>query len=44
MVSGKLSLYIEYYKGSFKDSNGKLKHNREFEYLNFYLIENPISQ
>lgn len=31
--SGKISLYIEYYKGSHKDENGKEIHNREFEYL-----------
>lgn len=43
--SGKLSLYIEYYKGSRLDENGKEVHLREFEYLGReigYLTENPI--
>ncbi|WP_313384476.1 site-specific integrase [Chishuiella sp.] len=42
--SGKISLYIEYYKGSKKDENGKEIHNREFEYLSKqigYLILDP---
>ena len=38
---GKISLFIEYYKGKTIDSNGKSKHNREFEYLKMYLIEKP---
>ncbi len=41
LKSGKLSLYLEFYKGSTKDSNGKIKHFREFEYLNIYLIDQP---
>ncbi|WP_322969768.1 site-specific integrase [Faecalibacter sp. LW9] len=43
--SGKISLYLEYYKGSYKDENGKEIHNREFEYLSKeigYLIIDPI--
>ena len=41
LKSGKLSLYIEYYKGSLKDKDGKEKHNRQFDYLNLYLLEDP---
>jgi len=44
LASGKMSLYIEYYKGSYKDENGKEKHNREFEYLNQYLIADPTTK
>ena len=43
LKSGKYSLYIEYYKGSYIDENGKEKHNREFEYLKLYLSSNPKS-
>ena len=31
--TGKYNLFIEYYKGTIIDKNGKSKHNREFEYL-----------
>lgn len=41
LKSGKISLYLEYYKGSYKDENGKEKHNREFEYLKLYLEGDP---
>jgi len=41
LASGKLSLYIEYYKGKVVDADGKTKHNRDFEYLKLYLHENP---
>jgi len=40
----KLSLFIEYYKGSFRDENGKLKHNRQLEYLKLYVWSNPKNQ
>lgn len=43
LSSGKLSLYIEYYKGSYIDTNGKKKHNRDFEYLKRYLHSDPKS-
>ena len=39
--TGKYSLFIEYYKGTIIDENGKTKHNREFEYLKEYLIIEP---
>lgn len=42
--TGKYSLFIEYYKGTYIDENGKSKHNREFEYLKQYLIIDPKSK
>jgi len=41
LKTGKYSLYIEYYKGANIDANGKTKHNRDFEYLQQYLIIEP---
>ena len=45
--SGKISFYIEYYKGYHTGENGKKNHLREFEYLGReigYLISDPTSQ
>lgn len=42
--NGRLSLFLEYYKGKVVDLEGKSKHNREFEYLKEFLYENPKSQ
>ncbi|RNL95200.1 site-specific integrase [Sinomicrobium pectinilyticum] len=39
--SGKISLYIEYYKGSYIDNDGRKKHLREFEYLKQHLHQDP---
>ncbi|WP_437824813.1 tyrosine-type recombinase/integrase [Tenacibaculum mesophilum] len=41
LKTGKYSLFIEYYKGTIIDKNGKTKHDREFEYLKEYLIISP---
>ena len=41
LKSGKKSLYIEYYKGHKSTSKNKIKHFREFEYLDLYLINDP---
>ncbi|WP_268224316.1 tyrosine-type recombinase/integrase [Sinomicrobium oceani] len=41
LKSGKTSLYIEYYKGHKSTSENKVKHFREFEYLDLYLINDP---
>ncbi|GMN12057.1 site-specific integrase [Croceitalea sp. MTPC9] len=41
LKSGKTSLYIEYYKGHKTTPEGKIKHIREFEYLELYLVTNP---
>lgn len=43
LKNGKLSLYLEFYKGYSIDGNGKKKHNRDFEYLKLYLQENPTT-
>ncbi|WBX69694.1 site-specific integrase [Tenacibaculum dicentrarchi] len=44
LKTGKYSLFIEYYKGTVIDKNGKTKHDREFEYLKQYLIIEPKSK
>lgn len=41
LKSGKTSLYIEYYKGHRTTAEGKIKHIRDFEYLELYLVTNP---
>ena len=41
LKNGKLSLYLEYYKGYSIDSDGKKKHSRDFEYLKLYLYQDP---
>jgi integrase len=41
LKNGKLSLFIEFYKGHYVDKNGINKYNREFEYLKLYPIESP---
>ncbi len=38
---GKESLFLEYYKGYTKTPEGKIKHNREFEFLNLYIYTKP---
>jgi len=39
--SGKISLYLEYYKGTVKTEDGKTKAIRDYEYLDLYLKDNP---
>ncbi len=41
LKTGKLSIYIEYYKGATQLANGKTKHHRDYEYLQLYLIQDP---
>ena len=41
LKSGKISLYLEYYKGNSKTPDGKRKILRDFEYLDLYLFPNP---
>lgn len=41
LKSGKTSLYLEFYRGYETDQDGKIKHQREFEYLELYLITSP---
>lgn len=38
---GKISLYLEYYKGTIKTEDGKTKVLRDYEYLDLYLKDNP---
>ena len=39
--SGKLSLFIEVYKGQFKDEIGKIKNERDYLFLDLYIFEKP---
>lgn len=39
--NGRLSLFLEYNKGNYKDAYGKAKRNRDFEYLKLYIFEEP---
>lgn len=39
--NGKLSLFIEFYKGHYVDNNGVNKYDRDFEYLKLYPLETP---
>ena len=41
LKTGRQSLYLEFYKGVKTLSNGKVKHLRNYEYLQLYLIEDP---
>ena len=36
LISGRISLYLEYYKGYSIDDNGKQIHDRSFDYLKIY--------
>lgn len=39
--NGKLSLFIEFYKGHYINKNGVNKYDRDFEYLKLYPFESP---
>ncbi|MCX6147858.1 MAG: site-specific integrase [Candidatus Kapabacteria bacterium] len=39
--TGKISLYLEFYKGNKISNDGKTKILREYEYLKIYLFDNP---
>ena len=41
LKDGRISLYIEYYKGSSTNLEGKRIHLRDFEYLKMYLLSAP---
>ena len=41
--TGKISLYLEIYKGYIKEE-GKIKHIRDYEYLDYFLYEKPKNQ
>lgn len=40
-TTGKTSLSLEYYLGYTKDENGKIKHKRKFETLEYFLYTHP---
>jgi len=40
-AKGQFSLYLEFYKGTTKSADGKVKPVREYEYLNLYLKDKP---
>lgn len=40
---GNISLFLEIYKGTTISSEGKVKNLRDYEYLNLYLIDKPIT-
>lgn len=39
--TGRVTLYLEYYKGYTKLPDGKIKHDRDYEYLDYYLYDKP---
>ena len=39
--NGRISLFLEIYKGTTTTSEGKIKNLRDYEYLDLYLIDNP---
>ncbi|MGY3055656.1 hypothetical protein ACVWYG_003877 [Pedobacter sp. UYEF25] len=41
LKDNKISLYLEYYKGSTTDKDGKRAHMRDTEFLQLYLVANP---
>nr|WP_316948217.1 hypothetical protein [Capnocytophaga canimorsus] len=44
LKDGKVSLFIEYYRGSEVGKDGKRRHLREYENLKLYLHQNPTSK
>lgn len=43
LADGRISLFIEYYKGSSTNAQGRRVHLRNFEYLKLYLNPDPKS-
>ena len=39
--TGRVTLYLEYYKGYTKLPDGKIKHDRHYEYLDYFLYDKP---
>lgn len=39
--TGRISLFLEIYKGAIKTPNGRVKNLRDYEYLDLYLIDKP---
>jgi len=42
--NGKISLYLEIYKGKTTTADGKPKYIREYQFLNLFLIDNPKTE
>lgn len=42
--TGRVTLYLEIYKGYEKLPGGKIRHKRDYEYLDYYLYNTPIGQ
>ena len=42
--TGKYSLYLDIYEGSFKTPEGKMKNKRTYEYLKLYLFDKPTNE
>ena len=42
--NGKISLYLEIYKGKTTNADGKSRYIREYEYLNMFLVDNPRTE
>jgi hypothetical protein len=41
--NGKISLYLEIYKGKTTDAKGQARYIREYKFLNIFLVDNPKS-
>lgn len=42
--TGNTTLYIEIYKGYTKEPDGKIKHHRDYKYLDYFLYSKPKNQ
>ena len=42
--NGKISLFLEIYKGTITNPDGKVKFLRDYKYLNLYLVDNPKTE
>jgi len=42
--NGKISLYLEIYKGKTTTASGKIKYLREYQFLNLFLVDNPKTE
>ncbi|MFK7901036.1 MAG: site-specific integrase, partial [Cyclobacteriaceae bacterium] len=38
---GRISLFLEFYKGKVQGADGKWKNIKEYEYLELYLVDKP---
>jgi len=42
--NGKISLYLEIYKGKITTVDGKPKYIREYQFLNLFWVDNPKTE